>query len=48
VRQRLSGIACGGVDGNDAARLKDDPVHKLLAGRDAVRGAASVSMEAPI
>ena len=33
-RQRLFGIACGYADGNDAARLADDPVMKLLAGRD--------------
>lgn len=43
VRQRLFGIACGYADGNDAARLKDDPIHKLLVGRDAVHGAALAS-----
>jgi DDE family transposase len=30
VRQRVYGIACGYPDGNDAARLLSDPVHKLL------------------
>ncbi len=36
VRQRVYGIACGYPDGNDAARLSADPVHKLLVGRDPV------------
>jgi hypothetical protein len=36
VRQRVYGIACGYPDGNDAARLSSDPVHKLLVGRDPV------------
>jgi len=39
VRQRLFGIACGYPDCNDAARLAEDPIHKLLVGRDPVRGA---------
>ncbi|MGA7770785.1 MAG: IS1380 family transposase [Candidatus Sulfotelmatobacter sp.] len=34
--QRVFGIACGYVDCNDAARLVQDPIQKLLAGRDAV------------
>jgi len=34
VRQRVYGISCGYPDGNDAARLSSDPVHKLLVGRD--------------
>jgi hypothetical protein len=34
VRQRVFSIACGYVDCNDAARLADDPVMKLLAGID--------------
>jgi hypothetical protein len=38
VRQRLYGIACGYPDGNDASRLGTDPIHKLLCGRDPVRG----------
>ncbi len=33
-QQRVFGIACGYADGNDAARIADDPVFKLLAGRD--------------
>ena len=37
-RQRLYGIACGYADGNDAARLADDPMMKLLAGRDPMAG----------
>jgi len=34
VRQRIFAIACGYADCNDAARLADDPVMKLLAGID--------------
>ena len=36
MRQRVYAIACGYPDGNDAARLSEDPVHKLLVGRDPV------------
>lgn len=36
LRQRVYAIACGYPDGNDAARLSADPVHKLLVGRDPV------------
>jgi hypothetical protein len=36
IRQRVYGISCGYPDGNDAARLSSDPVHKLLVGRDPV------------
>ncbi len=43
VRQRLFGIACGYADGNDAARLADDPIHKLLLERDAITGAMLAS-----
>jgi len=32
--QRIFAIACGYADANDAARLKSDPVHKMLLGRD--------------
>jgi len=42
-QQRMFGIACGYADGNDAARLADDPVFKLLAGRDPVTGSALAS-----
>jgi Transposase DDE domain group 1 len=38
VRQRVYGIACGYADCNDAARLADDPVHKLLLERDPLTG----------
>lgn len=38
VRQRVFGLACGYADANDAARLTDDPVHKLLLDRDPVTG----------
>jgi hypothetical protein len=43
VRQRLFGIACGYVDCNDAERLAQDPIQKLLLGRDPVQGAALAS-----
>jgi hypothetical protein len=43
VRQRLYAIACGYPDGNDAARLAEDPIHKLLIGRDPISGAALAS-----
>ena len=42
-QQRLFGMACGYADGNDAARLADDPVMKLLTGRDPVAGASLAS-----
>ena len=32
IGQRVHGLACGYPDGNDAARLKADPVHRLLVG----------------
>jgi Transposase DDE domain group 1 len=38
VRQRVYGIACGYADCNDAARLAQDPVHKLLLERDPLTG----------
>src|SRR5579872_5625102 len=31
LRQRIFGIACGYEDTNDAARLKGDPVHAMVA-----------------
>jgi hypothetical protein len=43
VMQRVFAIACGYPDANDAARLADDPVHKLLLGRDPVEGEALAS-----
>ena len=36
--QRIFGIACGHPDGNDAEHLADNPIHKLLLGRDPVAG----------
>ena len=38
LRQRVFGIALGYPDANDAARLADDPMHKLMIGRDPVLG----------
>ena len=38
LTQRIMAIACGYEDANDAARLASDPVHKLLVGRDPVKG----------
>jgi hypothetical protein len=43
VRQRLFGLACGYADGNDAARLADDALHKLLLDRDPLAGPALAS-----
>src|SRR5919106_5421479 len=40
LRQRVFGLACGYPDCNDAARLVDDPIHKLLLDRDPLDGAA--------
>ena len=39
VGQRVFGIAFGHPDGNDADHLADEPIHKLLLGRDPVAGA---------
>jgi hypothetical protein len=38
LRQRVFGIACGYADANDAARLADDPMHKMLLDRDPIDG----------
>jgi hypothetical protein len=38
-RQRVFGIAAGYPDGNDAARLGEDPIFKEVCGRRAVSGA---------
>jgi len=43
VRQRVFGIACGYEDCNDAARVGEDPVQKLLLGRDPITGGALAS-----
>ena len=41
--QRIYGLALGYDDANDAARLADDPMHKLLLGRDPLTGEALAS-----
>src|SRR5207247_3623132 len=41
--QRIYGLALGYEDANDAARLVDDPMHKLLLGRDPITGDALAS-----
>ena len=38
MSQRIYSIACGYADANDAARLKADPIHKMLLGRDPIAG----------
>ncbi len=38
LRQRVYGIACGYPDCNDADRLADDPMQKLLLDRDPIDG----------
>ena len=43
LAQRIYGLACGHPDANDADRLADDPIHKLLLGRDPVDGDAIAS-----
>jgi len=43
LRQRIIGLACGYEGANDAARLADDPLHKLAVGRDPVTGAVLAS-----
>jgi Transposase DDE domain group 1 len=43
ITQRVMGLACGYPDGNDAARLADDPVHKLLADRHPIQDPALAS-----
>lgn len=43
LSQRMFAVACGYPDTNDAARLADDPIHKLLVGRDPSNGTALAS-----
>ena len=43
VAQRVFGIACGYPDANDADRLADDPIQKLLLDRDPITGGALAS-----
>ncbi len=43
ITQRIMGLACGYPDGNDAARLANDPLHKLLADRHPIEDPALAS-----
>jgi len=43
IRQRVFAMACSYADCNDAARLANDPIHKLLVDRDPVDGASLAS-----
>jgi len=43
LRQRVMGIALGCPDGNDAAKLREDPMLKLACERDPVKGDALAS-----
>jgi hypothetical protein len=43
LAQRTFGIACGHADCNDAARIGEDPIHKLLLDRDPLGGDALAS-----
>lgn len=43
LAQRVFAIACGHPDGNDADRLAQDPMHKLLLDRDPIDGARLAS-----
>ena len=43
LAQRIFGLACGYPDANDADRLADDPMQKLLLGRDPIAGARLAS-----
>ncbi len=43
IAQRVFGLACGYLDANDAGRLADDPIHKLLLDRDPIDGRALAS-----
>ena len=38
LRQRVFGIALGYPDANDAGALANDPIHKLMIGRDPIHG----------
>lgn len=43
LAQRVFGLACGYADGNDADRLAEDPIQKLLLDRDPIGGQALAS-----
>jgi hypothetical protein len=45
LNQRVFGTACGRPAANDADRLADDPIHKLLLGRDPNEGLARVATD---
>jgi len=47
VQQRVCALACDYPDGNDAARLKKDPIHKMLVGQDPVEGEDLASQARP-
>jgi len=38
LRQRIYAVACGYADCNDAAHLRNDPVHRLVLDRDPIEG----------
>lgn len=43
LAQRVFALACGYADANDAGHLSDDPIHKLIVGRDPAVGDALAS-----
>jgi len=43
LTQRVMAIALGYADCNDAAKLAEDPIHKMLVGRDPMEGEALAS-----
>jgi DDE family transposase len=43
LSQRVYAICCGYADANDAARLANDPVHKMLLDRDPIDGGTLAS-----
>jgi hypothetical protein len=43
LTQRVMAIAMGYADCNDAGRLADDPIHKMLVGRDPIVGESLAS-----
>jgi hypothetical protein len=43
IRERVFAIACGYPDGNDAARLGEDPIFKILCDRSPAEGKALAS-----
>jgi hypothetical protein len=43
MHQRIHGVACGYPDANDAARMEDDPFHKMLMDCDPLASRAPAS-----